>query len=395
MGTSGFLGDTVPKRDPLLNETEIIERIWRALPARAGKKERSWLRLGVGDDAAAIRAAVRGRDSLGDWVLSSDAFLEGIHFLPQVHSPEDIGYKALARATSDLAAMGTAPRFFLLSLALPASRTGKWLDGFLEGMSQAAREFKMVVIGGDTSRFSSVVINVTVGGRAGAVEGASKNRSISGDGIAGNVLTRSGARPGDLIYVSGTLGAAQLGLELILHGLDGKARTPGIPQGRPWKRLLQPHLRPKIQLALGSWLAGENPLKRQIASAAIDTSDGLSTDLSHICMASGVGARIWAEKIPAVHIPESLRSCGSNFDRMELALHGGEDYQLLFTVPVSAALFLPGRFRGVQLSQIGEIVPQRAKARQLKSHVELVPAKGNPEPLRPRGWDPFTARQLR
>jgi thiamine-monophosphate kinase len=397
------------------NETEIIERIWRALPTRTRKKGRDWLRLGVGDDAAVIRAAARGGTEAGDWVLSTDAFLEGVHFLSEVHSPGDIGYKALARATSDLAAMGAVPRFFLLTLALPASRTGGWLDGFLKGMGQAAREFGMVVIGGDTSRFPSVVINVTVGGQAvarqtGSGNGASK-RASSGEAGTGRLLTRSGARPGDLIFVSGTLGAAQLGLELILHGLDGQSSTPRIPRGKRWKRLLQPHLRPKIQLALGRWLAGENSIGERnpssdkntsartgrgpIASAMIDTSDGLSTDLNHICQSSGVGARIWAEKIPAVRVPESLRRHGLSLDPLNLALHGGEDYQLLFTVPPAAARRLPRPFRGIHLTQIGEIVRLPRSNRERASRIQLVGSDRNVSPLVPGGWDSFKGHSSR
>ncbi|MFZ0820117.1 MAG: thiamine-phosphate kinase [Candidatus Acidiferrales bacterium] len=378
-------------QDPLRNETEIIKRIWRALPTRAGKKRRDWLRLGIGDDAAVIRNVAHGEATAGDWVLSTDSFLEGVHFLPDVHSPGDIGYKALARATSDLAAMGAAPRFFLMSLALPSSRTGKWLDGFLKGMGDAAHELGMALIGGDTSRFSSLAINVTVSGRAGPSQGTGK-RALSGETQVGHLLTRSGARPSDLIYVSGTLGAAQLGLEIILHGLDGKANTPRIPSGRHWKGLLQPHLRPKVQLALGRWLAGENPSRGPIASAAIDTSDGLSTDLNHICRSSGVGARIWAERIPAVAVPESLRRHGFTLKSLELALHGGEDYQLLFTVPPVFARRLPLALRGVKLTQIGEIVPLRMKSIHRASRIELVTADGRTRPLIPAGWDPFAKR---
>jgi thiamine-monophosphate kinase len=383
----------------LRNETEIIKRIWRALPARAGKNGRDWLRLGLGDDAAVIRNVARGEATAGDWTLSSDSFLESVHFLLGVNAASDIGYKALARAASDLAAMGAAPRFFLLSLALPSSRTGKWLDSFLKGMGNAAREFRMALIGGDTSRFSSVVINVTVGGqsvgaRAGSGDGSGRRKS-KGEPIPGHALTRSGARPGDLIYVSGTLGAAQLGLEIILHGLDGKANTPRIPRGGQWNRLLQPHLRPKIQLALGRWLAGENPSSCQIASAAIDTSDGLSTDLNHICESSGVGARIWAEKIPAVRVPESLRRHGFSLRSSQLALHGGEDYQLLFTVPPASVNLMPGRLHGAKLTQIGEIVPLGMKTRQRASRIELVAADGHTGPLNPRGWDPFAERTSR
>ncbi len=333
-------------------ENQIIERIWSRLPSRPRSQDAPCLRLGVGDDAAVVH---ENGDSTHDWVLSTDAFLEGVHFLAGVHPPESIGYKALARATSDLAAMGAVPRYFLLTLALPAKRSGKWLDGVLTGMARAAHEFGMILIGGDTSRYSSALMSLTVGGQV----------------PSGKALLRSGARPGDGIYVSGRLGAAQLGLELVLRKLNRRRR---------WKPLLKPHSYPKIQLTLGQWLS-----QKGLASAAIDTSDGLSTDLAHICRASGVGARVWAAKIPAVSVPEELTRRG--LDPLELALHGGEDYQLLFTASRSAARKFPRAFRRVLITQIGEIVRGRK--------IELIGAAGRSTSLLPRGWDSFRLTQRR
>jgi thiamine-monophosphate kinase len=347
-------------------ESQIIERISRGLASHgASKYELHALRLGIGDDAAVLRGGClsRGRRNADDLVLSCDAFLENIHFLADVHPPDAVGYKALARATSDLAAMGALPRFFMLTLALPASRTGAWLDGLIKGMAQAAREFGMVLIGGDTSQNPTVIMNITVGG----------------DAAAGHALTRSGARPGDGIYVSGTLGAAQLGLELILCGLHRDAK---------WKHLLGQHLRPKIQLELGRWLAGERR-GPPIASAATDTSDGLSTDLTHICQSSGVRARIFAAQLPVVKVQEPLQRLG--IAPLTLALHGGEDYQLLFTVPADHAARMRKGFRGVTITQIGEILPP-TKTRHKKSVaslIELVDTAGKATPLTPRGWDHF------
>ncbi len=352
------------------SEAEIIERIWSRLPTGTSAGTRAWLRIGVGDDAAVLTEkpsrGLKSKGASGEWVLSCDAFLEDRHFLMSVHSPAAVGYKALARATSDLAAMGAAPRFFMLSLALPASRTGKWLDGFLAGMAKAARRYGMILIGGDTSQSATIVMNLTVGGAA----------------APGRALTRSGARAGDGIYVTGKLGAAQLGLELVLRGLHHK---------RQWKRFLAPHLYPQIQIELGRWLAGENQFQEKIASAAIDTSDGLSTDLNHICQASRVGARIWAGKIPVVAVPESLQSRG--LDSLDLALHGGEDYQLLFT----AARLAARTYRGVAITRIGEIVPLKSLRRWKNARpnsnenglVELIDAAGSASQLIPRGWDHF------
>jgi len=264
----------------------------------------------------------------------------------------------LARATSDLAGMGAKARFFLLTLALPAERTGKWLDGFLQGLAQASRRFGIVLAGGDTSRFSKIALSLTV----------------TGEVSAGHALRRSGAKPGDLIFVSGTLGAAHLGLEMLLRkGSRSRARP------KPWQDLVMAHLRPAIQLDLGLWLSGEFPRRERIASAAIDTSDGLSTDLGHLCEASGVGARIWASKLPIVRIPR-----GFNWLRLEplhLALNGGEDYQLLFTVPRGSAAKISQWKGRAKLTQIGEI--------KRGPHVELIRENGRIEHLRPRGWDSF------
>jgi len=348
--------------EAMRTESEIIRRIWNRLPTKPAGPAGAWLKLGVGDDAAVLRPTLTSASNhtVSNLVLSCDAFLENVHFLADAYAPDAIGYKALARATSDLAAMGATPRFFMLSLALPPNRTGKWLDRVMDGMARAAREFGMVLIGGDTSKNSTVIMNVTVGGEV------PERRA----------LTRSGAQPGDGIYVSGTLGAAQLGLELVLRGRRHRDRR--------WKRLIEPHLRPKIHVKLGRWLTGDVG-RRAIASAAMDTSDGLSTDLAHICQSNGVRARIFAAKIPAVQIPHSLQQ--NQFDPLELALHGGEDYQLLFTVPKALERTIPKLFRGTPITKIGEILP--AKSSRRLPLVELVDADGKKTSLIPRGWDSF------
>jgi thiamine-monophosphate kinase len=343
-------------------ESQIIERISHGLSNRGASKYKLLaLRLGIGDDAAVLRGSylARGGRNADDLVLSCDAFLENVHFLADVHPPDAVGYKALARATSDIAAMGAVPRFFMLSLALSATHTGAWLDALIRGMARAADEFSMALIGGDTSQNPNVVMNITVGG----------------DVAHGHALTRSGARSGDGIYVSGTLGAAQLGLELVLRGQFRNAK---------WKRLLDQHLRPKIQLKLGHWLAGERR-ERPIASAATDTSDGLSTDLTHICQSSGVSARIFAAQIPAVKVPDRLQRLGLN--SLDLALHGGEDYQLLFTVPTVHAQRIPKLFHGMRITKIGEILSVKSGRRS--GTIELVDAAGKKTLLTPQGWDSF------
>jgi thiamine-monophosphate kinase len=330
-----------------ITEETLIQRIRRRVPSSEG----GVLRLGIGDDAALVRTPPGA-----DWVVTSDPFIEDVHFLADTHAPDVVGYKALARATSDLAAMGAQPQLFLLNLTIPASRTGRWLEGMLTGMGRAARKFRLRLAGGDTSQgpksSPTISLHVTV---LGSVE-------------RGRELRRTGAQPGDAVFVSGPLGAAQLGLELILHGRHRETR---------WKKLLAPQFHPVPAILLGQWLAHQ-----RIASAAMDLSDGLSSDLPRLCKASAVGARIYAEKLPCVVVPRELRPL--KLDALTLALHGGEDYGLLFTVPARSAPRIPNTFHGTTLTHIGEIVRGRG--------VSLVDARGKISPLKPRGWDHFRTR---
>lgn len=345
------------------SEDQLINRIARSIPSlepgrRFGARSaRRLVPLGIGDDAAIL--SPRGRI---DWILTCDAFLEGVHFLRNVHPADSVGYKSLARAASDAAAMGAVPRAFLLTLALPAQCTGQWLDQFLAGMRRAALSLGLLLIGGDTSRTPHVFVSITVLGEA----------------PRGRALQRSGARPGDLLYVSGRLGRAHLGLELLRRGI---ARAKG--RREPLRALLRQHLYPEIRLDLGAWLASH-----RIASALMDVSDGLSTDLPRLCKASHVGARIHAPRIPCVEIPKgAARLLGPSApDALQMALHGGEDYELLFTVPrrnVSRLRRAPGF---AQLTTIGEITRERK--------ILLFGADGRASALQPGGWDPFRKRNL-
>ena len=326
----------------MTREDQLIERVRRKFPSTT-----DGLRAGIGDDAAVLRPAGRA-----EWVVTTDAFLENVHFSRRVHSPKAVGYKALARATSDLAAMGARSRYFLLTLALPLSCTKKWLDEFLDGMALAARRFGLILVGGDTTKYPSVVVSLTV----------------LGEIDPGRAILRSGARPGDLICVSGRLGEAELGLRLVQKRWHKR---------KQWKKLTKKHFYPEPRLALGQWLVAH-----QSATSLIDTSDGLSTDLGHLCEASGVGARVWADKIPLVDMAAQLKRLG--LDPMRLALHGGEDYELLFTVPKRLAQRLPRKVGGVPVTIIGEIT--RGKG------ITLLGPRGEGTPLRPGGWDPFRKR---
>ena len=324
------------------SEDQLIERVSRKFPSGA-----HGVRTGIGDDAAVLLPAPNS-----EWVVTTDAFLEDVHFLRRVHPPRAVGYKAVARATSDIAAMGARPRYFLLTLALPDSCTGKWLDEFLGGMALAAKRFGLSLVGGDTTRHRTVMASLTVVGEV----------------DSGRAILRSGARPGDLLCVSGKLGEAELGLRLALKRLHTKKR---------WKKLVKKHLYPEPRLALGQWL-----VTRRLATSMIDTSDGLSTDLGHICKASGVGAQVWADEIPLANVPPELKRQG--LDAMRLALNGGEDYELLFTVPKRFARRLPSVIAGVPITVIGEITNGKK--------ITLLDSSGRGIPLKPLGWDPFRNR---
>jgi thiamine-monophosphate kinase len=323
----------------MASEGQLIGQACKKLPSRSI----GGLRVGIGDDAAVVRP----KDGV-EWVLTTDAFLENVHFLRRAHAAEAVGYKALARATSDLAAMGARPLYFLMNLALPPACTGKWYDGFLAGMAGAARAFGLTIAGGDTTRSTLAAINLT----------------IIGEVERGRAVLRSGARPGNLICVSGRLGEAELGLQLL------QRRGP-----KKWKKeLLRRHLYPEPRLELGQWLA-----KNKTATAMIDISDGLSTDLRHLCESSGVGAKVWIAKIPKVALPSDARKMG--LDPLRLALDGGDDYELLFTVPRGLARRLPHAIREVPVTVIGEIT--RAK------RILSVDDAGRTKNLPAQGWEPF------
>jgi thiamine-monophosphate kinase len=325
-------------------EDELIERIRRRIPSSEGGA----LRLGIGHDAALIHPEGR------DWVVTCDQFLEGAHFLADKHPPASVGYKALVRATSDVVAMAARPRFFLLSLALPAERTGTWLNQMLSGMARASELFGLRLAGGDTARSP---------GERGSV---ALNLMVLGEALRGRAIGRAGARPGDGIFVTGVLGQAQLGLELLMRGIVGQ---------REYRRLLAPHCYPALPLAFALWLG-----RNHFPSAMMDISDGLSTDLTRLCGASRVGARIYADQLPAVAVPGSLLQIPEP-DPLSLALHGGEDYGLLFTVPRRIVSRIPKIFGRTRITCIGEIVRG--------SGVRIVAPGGEVSSLIPGGWDHF------
>ncbi|HXM94640.1 MAG TPA: thiamine-phosphate kinase [Candidatus Acidoferrum sp.] len=329
-------------------EDKLVQRIAKALAFKSGP----WPALGIGDDAALL-APHPGYET----VLTCDWFLQGSHFLPGKHPADSIGWKCLARAVSDIAAMGGQPTCFLLSLALPddaslkgASRGNRWLGEFLGGLRRAARRFGCVLAGGDTTQRREILINVTVVGEV----------------RAGRAVKRSGAKVGDRIFVSGTLGEAELGLQKLRRGTRISLRRND--------RALRKHLYPEPRLALGQWLAD-----RRLATSMMDVSDGLSSDLPRLCAASQVGARISTAEIPSPKVP--LTGTKQRFDALALALNGGDDYELLFTVSQNNVGRMPRSFQGIALTEIGEITRER--------RIVTVQQDGTPKPLLPRGWDPF------
>ena len=283
-----------------IEDTIIIDEILKA----AGKSTAASLRLGIGDDTAIFNPPA-GRELL----LTTDQVVEGTHFLPTEHPAQALGHKCLARGLSDIAAMGGEPRCFLLSLCMPAWVTPGWRTRFFKGLFRLSRSLNIPLAGGDIARGQYFGADVTVVG------------SIQ----RGKALLRSRAKAGDMLYVSGRLGGSALGFEHL--------RAHGKTRGAATRR----HLYPEPRLALGRFLAGELGVR-----AAMDLSDGLSTDLGRFMRASNAGARIGAGKIP--------RFRGASLDQ---ALHGGEDYELLFAAPPNREV--PEKFDGLELTPIGTV----------------------------------------
>lgn len=299
------------------------------------------MELGIGDDCA-ILGLPPGHETL----VTTDFSLEGIHFRRDWQSPECIGHRCLARGLSDIAAMGGNPVATFLSLALPNKLSQRWVDRFLAGLLKLARGHGVQLAGGDTSQsLNGVLADITVVGSVGR----------------GQALRRSGAKVGDLIYVTGALGESAAALQQLAAG-----------------RIKKLDVFPNPRIAIGEWLA-----RKRIATSAIDISDGLSTDLAHICEESGVGAVIDAQATP-IHssVTKLLERSPKHDVSLELALHGGEDYELLFTAPKSRQV--PGRIAGVRITKIGRLIRER--------NIYLF-QNGTKKILKPRGWEHFQSQR--
>jgi thiamine-monophosphate kinase len=293
------------------SEAQITEMLRR----RAAVARGSGVVMGIGDDCAIFRPKAGE-----DLVFTTDMLIEDTHFRRQTHSAADIGWKALARCLSDIAAMGGEPRFCLVSLALAPWCNARWVDGFFRGLLKLAAREHTVLAGGDLSHAEQVACDIVA---AGAVP-------------RGTALRRGGAHAGDAIYVSGRLGGSALGLVS--------------ERGAAWKR----HTRPEPRLALGRFLRG-----RTGATAAMDLSDGLSLDLHRMCLASGLCAEIEA--------PPVFRGA-----TLEQALDGGEDYELLFTARPDGAV--PSEFEGIPLTRIGAM--RKGKAGVVRMNGKPLAAAG-------------------
>jgi thiamine-monophosphate kinase len=330
-----------------LTEDELVAAITRVVSGPA-----PGVRVGIGDDAAL--ATVR----TGELALTTDLLIEGSHFERRLIAPRDLGYKAIAVNLSDIAAMGASPRFALVSLGLPAAVDAAWVVELYGGMVDCAGEYAVSIVGGDLSRAGQTAISVT----------------LIGEAPAGRAVLRSGASVGERIAVTGSLGASAAGLLLSRSPKDvlSEALTAG------WGRdLLRAHERPTPRIGEGETLAQSG------ATAMMDLSDGLSRDLPRLCRASGVGALIRADGVPiAPAVTENAERLGVG--PLDIALSGGEDYELLAVLPPGvmegAAERLRDRF-GVALTEIGETTNAEG--------VAILDSTGEERPLEAKGWDHF------
>jgi len=351
-----------------VNEFDFIARLREQASAR---KHSTRIVKGIGDDASAIREAANR-----DLIITTDLLVEGVDFYRQATPPRLLGHKALAVSLSDIAAMGARPYWSFLSFGMPRDAwNGSFKDEFINGYFALADQFGVTLSGGDVSETK---------------EGIVVDSIVLGEVESGAAVLRSGARAGDQIFVTGNLGGAAAGLKLI--ELGARVRSPTVREGSSAdaaiqdgavdsaadddaiQSLLLRQLRPEPRVGWGVVL-GED----RLATAMIDLSDGLSSDLHHLCKESNVGAIIEAASLPLNDDVKQL--CGRRaLDPLALALHGGEDFELLFTVAPENVSRLPKRVDGVAISQIGEIT-ERGDV-QLKEKNRLWK-------LEPRGFEHF------
>jgi thiamine-monophosphate kinase len=310
-------------------EKTLIHRI-RSL---AGQSRNRAVIRGIGDDCAVLRVSA-GQELL----VTTDFSIENVHFRRQWHPARSVGHRCLARGLSDIAAMGGEPLACFLSLGLPANLPQRWADEFLQGLTRLAKRSGVQLAGGDISASDKIAADIVAVGQV----------------PIGKSVLRSGARPGDLIYVTGDLG----GSSAILKQFFAGSKIGPSSANR--------HFFPDPRLDAGAWLR-----RRGLPSAMIDLSDGLSIDLGHICEESGVSAMLDSAKIPV-----------ARNSSLDLALHGGEDYELLFAAPAKAKI--PAVIRGVKVTRIGSITQK-----DYRSAIRILDDNGRARALRPLGWQHF------
>lgn len=323
-----------------LGEFGVIERVRRAAPTNRD------VRLGIGDDAALVRAKT------GFFLVTADLLVEGVHFQLKWTSLWNLGYKTLAVNLSDIAAMGGIPAYLTLSLGIPEHFSSEDLDGFYRGVRSLAIEHNVAIIGGDISLADKLLISACLIGHA-------PYRPIS----------RSGAKLRNDIYVTGTLGDSALGLQLLKRKLSRKTRAA---------YLLNRHHKPTPRLAVGALLA-----RKRLATAMIDVSDGLLQDLGHICAASLIGGRVWEETLP---LSAAYRAVAGT-EGTRYALAGGEDYELLFCARQRDRQIIAQLQHQLQvpLTRIGICVPA-------EEGVACLDRSGKPISLPATGHDHFTSK---
>jgi thiamine-monophosphate kinase len=320
-----------------LAEKALIARL-----RRQAKKGRGIV-TGIGDDCAVLRVPPDH-----EALVTTDFSLEGIHFRREWHPAESVGHRCLTRGLSDIAAMGGEPIAAFVSLALPRDLPQSWVNGFSKGLLKLADKFGITLAGGDTAQSPGGILADVM---------------VLGSVPRGKAVLRSGARPGDQLYVSGELGGSAAALARLRSKRDHKLNPRYFPG----------HFFPEPRLALARVLR-----ERGLASAMTDISDGLSTDLSHICEESGVGAEVLAAAIPRATIGKHAHEVD-----LQSALHGGDDYELLFTVPHDKAI--PSRLAGVPVTHIGRITRDKK--------IWLAESNGERSRLKPEGWEHFNNRR--
>lgn len=301
------------------SEFELIDNLKRK--TLSSLQDHPDIKTGIGDDCA-----VFSKDSKTDFVITSDLMIEDIDFRLDWTRAEFLGHKAMAISLSDIAAMGAKPRWAMLSIGVPAKvwKSG-FVDEFYKGWFALAKKFDVALIGGDVSRSPDKIVIDSI---------------VCGEVKKGKAILRSGAKPGDLIFVTGKLGGAAAGLKLLEKGERFEKSSKNDIQ-----KLLSQQLKPNPQIEIGQILS-----EKSLATAMIDTSDGLSSDLAHLCRASGVGAKIFADKIP---VDENLKKQFS--EALDFALNGGEDFELLFTTNPKKKSRLEKELKNFPFEYLGKI----------------------------------------